>query len=102
MRGQGDRAGCGPSFFSSRHLHGELPSALEPQFPTQTGQMLLQGARGFGCTGKTGRDYRQAEWICLNPSRSHWELITATVIVWEPHSLYSPLRLVQGPPSFSS
>lgn len=55
MRGQGARAGCGPSFFSSPHLHGELPSALEPQFPTQTGQMLLRGARGLAAQGRQGK-----------------------------------------------
>ena len=54
MRGQGDGAGCGPSFFSSRHLHGELPSALEPQFLTQTGQMLLRGAGGLAAQGRQG------------------------------------------------
>ena len=48
-------SGYGPSFLSSRHLHGELPSALEPQPLTQTGQMLLRGARGLAAQGKLGQ-----------------------------------------------
>ena len=58
MREHGEGAaaegGCGPFFLSSRHLHGELPSALEPQFLTQTGQTLLWGARGLAAQGKLG------------------------------------------------
>lgn len=55
--GEGVASGscCGPSFLSSRHLHGELPSALEPQLLTQTGQVRLRGARGSAAQGKPGQ-----------------------------------------------
>lgn len=53
-RGGGSSRGRLWTLLSSRHLHGELPSALEPQFLTQTGQTLLRGARGLAAQGKLG------------------------------------------------
>lgn len=87
MRGQGAGAGCGPSFFSFTSLAWRAALSFGAPVPDPNWTNASTGSQGLGCTGKTGQDYQQAEWICLNPSRSRFELITAKVIVWKLHSL---------------